>query len=410
MADNMLLLRYGEIHLKGLNRPFFEQKLLKSIRVAIAPFDASLECIDSRYYVAGYASDREQELIGRLRRVFGLHSISPARCCEKDKTAISDLAEQVCRAQIARQPSAKTFKIRARRSDKRFPLNSMQLAAEVGGDLLDRGVPLSVDVHNPDILIDVEVRDKAYVYCGSTPAWGGMPTGTGGKALSLLSGGIDSPVATFMMARRGMYVDAVYYESVPYTGDQARQKVIDLAALLAGYCGRIRLHIVHFTDIQRTLYTDCPQGLLTVLMRRFMMRIAARIAAQNDCAALVTGESLGQVASQTMEAIACTDAAAPLPVLRPLIGCDKSEIMDRARAIGTYDISILPYEDCCTVFVPKHPTTRPKLNLVEQAEALLDIDGMIDAALSRSRWVDVNADGVLREGRDAQPDDAENPS
>jgi len=285
---------------------------------------------------------------------------------------------------------AATFKVRARRADKRFPLTSMELAAQMGGRLIGAFPGLKVDVHQPQVMLDIEIREQAYLYIGAKKAAGGMPVGTGGRAMLLLSGGIDSPVAGYMIAKRGVTVDCLHFESFPYTSVQARQKVIDLAKIMAGYCGPMRLHIVSFTEIQKKLYEDGPPVLLTILMRRFMMRIAQRLAIKRKCGALITGENLGQVASQTMDSLRATNSVVDLPVFRPLIGFDKIEIMDRAREIGTYETSILPYEDCCSVFVPRHPATRPKPGECEDAEARMDVEGMLEQALATLETLEIS--------------------
>jgi thiamine biosynthesis protein ThiI len=274
-----------------------------------------------------------------------------------------------------------TFKVESRRADKTFPMGSMDLNREMGAFILQNFPKLKVDVHNPDIRINLEIREHAYAYHENIPGAGGMPVGTNGKTALLLSGGIDSPVAGWMIAKRGVRLTAVHYHSFPYTSDKAKEKVIDLCRLLTYYCGPIRLHVVPFTEIQQELYEKCPDGLLTVLMRRFMMRIAEIIAKEDGAQALVTGESIGQVASQTLEALASTDDAVSLPVFRPLIGMDKKEIVEIAEKINTYETSILPYEDCCTVFVPRHPVTKPKLDKVRQAETLVDGEALIERAL-----------------------------
>jgi thiamine biosynthesis protein ThiI len=384
-----MLVRYGEIHLKGLNRPFFERVLLQNIKAALEDFaGVTVEMREGRVYVQGYAPAAEERVAGRLCRVFGVHSVSPVIAVPKDFESIFEAA----RALMAQAASggAATFKVRARRADKRFPLTSMELAAEMGGRLIGAFPGLKVDVHQPQVMLDIEIREQAYLYTGAKKAVGGMPVGTGGRAMLLLSGGIDSPVAGYMIAKRGVTVDCLHFESFPYTSAQARQKVIDLAKIMAGYCGPMRLHIVSFTEIQKKLYEDGPPALLTILMRRFMMRIAERLAIKRKCGALITGENLGQVASQTMDSLHATGSVVSLPVFRPLIGFDKIEIMDRAREIGTYETSILPYEDCCSVFVPRHPATRPKPGESERAEAGMDVEAMIEQALSTLETLEIS--------------------
>ncbi len=390
MAD-LLLIRYGEIHLKGQNRPFFERQLMKNIlAAATAVCPCELMRDQGRFLLRGYAPERTEELLRAVNRVFGVHSASPATECEPTLEAIEATALRVMEAE---RPNGGTFKVDARRSDKAFPLTSPELARALGAKLLANRRNLSVDVHDPSFRLYVEVREKAYIYTRFESGAGGMPTGTGGRVMLLLSGGIDSPVAGYLLAKRGVELEAVYFHSPPHTGERAQRKVEDLARVLAGCCGGVRLHVVRFTDVQEKLYTDCRPDYLTILMRRFMMRIAQRLARQTGCEALATGENLGQVASQTLQSLACTDAVCQMPVFRPLIAHDKVEIIHQARAIGTYETSILPYEDCCTVFVPRHPVTRPKLAEAERAEAELDIDAMCQAcAVER---VTIGAHGVI---------------
>ncbi|NLG24587.1 MAG: tRNA 4-thiouridine(8) synthase ThiI [Clostridiales bacterium] len=370
----VLLLRFGEVHLKGLNRPVFLKKLTENVKKAVSPLGADAFLSDARIYVVG-ASD-PVEALDRARRVFGIHSVSPAWEIEKDFEAIAG----ICLALAA--PLSGTFKVQARRSDKRFPMNSMEIERELGGRILDANPNLRVDVHRPQHQVCVEIRDRAaYAYVSQLPAVGGMPTGTGGRAMLLLSGGIDSPVAGFQLMKRGVKVNAVHFFSFPYTSERAKEKVFELARILGRSQDGMKVYVAPFTQVQMTIQEKCPDGLHTLLGRRFMMRVAEKLAQKDGAQALITGESLGQVASQTMEAIACTDAATALPVFRPLIGLDKLEITEIAQRIGTYATSILPYEDCCTVFTPRHPTTRPKLAQAEAAEATLDIDGLVNAAI-----------------------------
>ncbi len=370
---DVLLLRFGEVHLKGLNRPYFLRKLVDNVRRAVEPLGGRVWMSDSRIYVSD-CPDMEA-CAQRVRRVFGILGVCPAVEMEKD-------LEAICK-QCARMAEGLTgtFKVIARRSDKSFPLDSMELQKIIGGRVLEANPRLTVDVHRPDHKLNVEIRDHCYLRLHEVEAVGGLPMGTGGKAMLLLSGGIDSPVAGFQVMKRGVRVQAVHFFSFPYTSERAREKVCELARILGGYAGGMLVHIVPFTEIQLEIHEKCPDGLGTVLMRRFMMRIAERIARAQGCGALITGESLGQVASQTMEAIAATDAVAGMPVFRPLIGLDKLEITDIAARIGTYETSILPYEDCCTVFTPRHPVTKPKLADLVKAEARLDVEGLVEAAL-----------------------------
>lgn len=390
--ERVALLRYGEIHLKGLNRPYFERALYNNIVNALKPYEGvTVKKAEGRYYVENIGDD--PRIFDSVAKIFGIISFSPALKVEKDVAAIQKAAEVLVREVMEAKSSSPgekiTFKVESRRSDKSFPLNSMELSPKVGAYLL-RSIPnLKVDVHHPMITVNVEVREQAYVYCQVIPAAGGMPVGTNGKAALLLSGGIDSPVAGWMIAKRGVELIAVHYHSFPYTSERAKEKVIDLCRILSQYCGEIKLHVVPFTRIQQELYQKCPHNLLTILMRRFMMRIAEVVAHKEDAKALVTGESLGQVASQTMESLCATNDAVSIPVFRPLIGMDKIEIMDLAKKIGTYETSILPYEDCCTVFVPKHPTTRPKLEMVREAEKLVEGDKLIEEAIANIEVLNV---------------------
>ncbi len=386
-----VLVRYGEIHLKGLNRPFFEKILIRNIKKSISSFDgANVEKRDGRIYVEGYDEFDESRIITKVRKVFGVHSVSSVLAVSKDIETIVETSKKLVGGML--QDKDCSFKVRARRSDKRFEMSSMELAAFVGGELLTEFDLLKVDLHNPEIILDIEVREQAYIYTNAKRAVGGMPVGTAGRAMLLLSGGIDSPLAGYMIAKRGAVVECIHFESVPYTSEQARQKVIDLAKIMSEYCGPIRLHIVSFTDIQQKLYSDGPSAMLTILMRRYMMRISEYIAKDRKCKALITGENLGQVASQTMDSLNATNSVVDMPVYRPLIGFDKLEIIDRSKQIGTYETSILPYEDCCSVFVPKHPVTKPKLSEVAKAEEGLDMDDMVKAAIDNVEVIIIKPD------------------
>jgi len=370
----LLLVRFGEIHLKGLNRPYFLNKLTHDVRRAAQAFGGKTWLGDSRIFV--YTEGDLMACAARIAKVFGVHSVSPAIEMEKDDF------EAICQQTAELMaPLSGTFKVMARRSDKKYPMDSPAINGAVGRYLLERLPRLTVDVHSPQHKLDIEIRDKAYLYVERIPAAGGMPMGTNGKACLMLSGGIDSPVAGYMVARRGVELCCVHYHSFPYTSERAKQKVIDLAQVLSGYCGTIRLHIVPFTRIQMEIHQKCPDNMTTLIMRRFMVRIAEQVARAEGAHALVTGESIGQVASQTMEALTCTDAVSTMPVFRPLIGFDKQEIIRRAEEIGTYGISSLPYEDCCTIFTPKHPALRPKLDVVAELEKALDVEGLIAEAV-----------------------------
>ena len=371
----LLLVRYGEIFLKGLNRPYFIRALVRKIRYALRNQGAQVWVHDGRIFVEGFRD--LDTVIERVTRVFGVHSVCPA--VEMDKGDFDALCAQAV-SMMAEMKG--TFKVAARRSDKRYFMDSPAINAEMGGRILAANPDLKVDVHDPEHVMNVEIRDQAYLYVRVIPAVGGMPVGTNGNATLLLSGGIDSPVAGWMVAKRGVQINAVHYHSFPYTSEQARQKVLDLAKKLSYSCCGIKVHIVPFTENQLQNRDHCPEEYTTLIMRRCMMRIAERIARNTDSGALITGESIGQVASQTMEALGTTDAVVSMPVFRPLIGFDKSEIIEIARKIDTYELSSLPYEDCCTIFTPKHPATRPKREKVEQAEAVLDVEGLIATALA----------------------------
>ena len=377
----LLLVRFGEVHLKGANRPYFLSRLVRNVKHATAPVNGEVWLNDSRIYVAGMTD--MQDCIRRVCRVFGIHSVSPAIELDKDFDEICNVAIDMMKKYSG------TFKVAARRSDKKFPMDSMQMGREIGHRILEACPNLTVDVHKPEYKLSVEIRDKAYVYVEEYKAVGGMPHGTGGKAALLLSGGIDSPVAGYQLMKRGVSLASIHFESPPYTSARAREKVLELARLMGEYCGGMRVYVVPFTDIQMEIHEKCPDGMGTLIMRRFMMRIAERIARNINAQALVTGESLGQVASQTMEAIACTNAVVNMPVFRPLIGMDKQEIMDIAQNIGTFETSILPYEDCCTVFTPRHPVTKPKEEPTAKAESKLDIETLIEKAIEATYIVDM---------------------
>lgn len=387
--EKVILVRYAEIHLKGLNRPFFERLLVDRIKQALNPIHASVEREQGRVFVYGIPEDRISDCTDRLCRVFGIHSVSVACCVQKNWEAIRDAAITETRefAETAKEP---TFKCFARRSDKRFPMTSEEICRELGHELLEAYPNLRVDVHHPVLPVTVEIRqNSAFVYTGEILGAGGMPVGSNGKAMLLISGGIDSPVAGYMIAKRGVMLDAVHFYSYPYTSERARDKVIELTRLVSRYAGRINLYLVPFTEIQMTIYDKCPSTETTVLMRRLMMKIAERIAKATGSQALITGESIGQVASQTIESLCVTDDAVSMPVFRPLIGFDKEEIVEKAQKIGTFETSILPYEDCCTVFVPKHPVTKPKVDKLRESEALVDFEPMIEKAVSETKRMDI---------------------
>ena len=379
--NEIILLKLGEMVLKGLNRRSFEDKLQANIHRRLWPYGQfKVYTRQSTTYVEPKSDDCDVEgAFEALKKVFGIVGLSLARPCEKDKDAIVAACRQFLDDKLS---AARTFKVESKRADKSFPMNSIQLSQYVGGELDELYPDLHVDVHHPELTVYVEIRDfAAYVHADPEPGAGGLPVGINGRAVSLLSGGIDSPVSSWMIAKRGVALDMVHFFSYPYTSPEAKEKVIQLARDLLPYTGRLTVHVVPFTAIQEELRRSCPEELFTIIMRRFMMRISQEVARRCGAKALVTGECLGQVASQTMDAMICTGAVVQLPVLRPCIGMDKEEIVQISRRIGTYNTSILPYEDCCTVFTPRHPRLRPILSEVEAAEAGLDIDGMVKAAV-----------------------------
>lgn len=377
----MVLVRYGEIILKGCNRPMFEDALIRNIKTAIADDGAvKITKAQATIYIEPLDDDSQTDSIcEKLKKVFGIVSIVVAYRTEK---SVDAAAEEIKTCFAKELSEAKTFKVEAKRADKKFPLKSPEICAEVGEKVLDAFPNLTVNVKEPDITLHVEMREGyGYVHIGRQKGAGGMPSGTNGKALLLLSGGIDSPVAGYMIGKRGVSLEAIHFFSYPYTSDRAKDKVMKLAKIIGGYMGGIKVHIVPFTEIQLQIRDKCPEEHLTLVMRRFMMQIAQRIAEKRRCTALVTGESIGQVASQTMSALAVTDDAVTMPVFRPLIGMDKEEIVEISRRIDTFETSILPYEDCCTVFTPKHPSTKPRLNKVVASQNLLDCERLINEAV-----------------------------
>lgn len=376
----VLQVRFGEIFLKGLNRPTFMRMLVSRVRDAVREVQGHVWLSDSRVYVSEMTD--MDEAIRRVTKVFGVHSVCRAIEMEKDSfEAICDQAVELLKDHEG------SFKVNARRSDKRYFMDSPAINMEMGGYILERLPKLHVEIKNPDVVLSVEIRDKAYLYTHPIMAVGGMPVGSNGKAMLLLSGGIDSPVAGWMIAKRGVTMSAVHFNSPPYTSERAKEKVLDLARILSeSLCG-IRVHVVPFTDIQMQIHEKCHEDYTTIIMRRYMMRIANEIARREHAQALVTGESIGQVASQTMHALSCTDEIAEVPVFRPLIGFDKSEIIDIAKKIGTYETSNLPYEDCCTVFTPRHPATKPKMDIILDGESKLDTEALIKAALENTEVI-----------------------
>lgn len=394
--QEIFLLKLGEVVLKGQNRQSFEDKLLANVRRRVkncGSFQCSLR--QSTIYVEPQGEDCDMEAAwDACRQVFGIAAVARAVPCEKTVDAIVEAARTYLADAFA---VAKSFKVESKRADKTFPMTSIQLSQWVGGHLHEAFPHLTVDVHHPELTVYVEVREEAaYVHAPAEPAAGGLPIGMGGRAVSLLSGGIDSPVSSWMMARRGVELEMVHFVSPPYTSQQAQDKVLELARLLTAWTGRLLVHIVPFTEIQEEIRRNCPEEYFTLIMRRFMMRIAEAIARKANAGALVTGESLGQVASQTMLALGVTEDVTSLPVLRPLIGMDKVEIIRMSREIGVFDTSILPYEDCCTVFTPRHPATRPRLEDVRQAEAALDVESLVQKALADETWVRVKSTDPAR--------------
>lgn len=377
----IILIKNGELALKGLNRNVFEDCLIKNLRQKLAPLgETVIKKAQSTIYIEPKSENFDfEEALVRTSKVFGIAAFSRAAVCEKDIDEILKNAPIYLKGIMK---SIKTFKVEAKRADKRFPLTSPEIAREVGGALLSAFPHLRVDVHNPDDIITVEVRDyAAYIRAGQMQGAGGLPVGTAGQAAILISGGIDSPVAAWTMAKRGLRLNAIHFASPPYTSQRAEQKVRTLLSKVAEYSGAINLAIVPFTEIQEEIADKCPEEYFTLIMRRMMMRIAERVAAHKHCGAMITGESLGQVASQTLSAIGCTDIVTDMPVLRPLIGSDKEEIIRISRKIDTFETSCLPYEDCCTVFTPKHPKTKPTVELCEIAERGLDIEPLIERAI-----------------------------
>ncbi len=378
----LIMVRYGEIYLKGQNRPFFLKLLVMRVREALKGMGAKVWLNDSRIFVSDY--EDEKQCMDRVAKVFGVHSLCPA--VEMDKEDFGAVCRQA--AQMMEGLTG-TFKVNARRADKRYPVDSMEINSRVGEYILNNRPGLTVDVRSPEHLMNIEIREYAYLYVKVIPAVGGMPIGSNGKAALLLSGGIDSPVAGYMIARRGVELCGVHFYSFPYTGERSKEKVLELGRRLSPYCCGLRLAIVPFTKIQMKIHEVCPPDYTTLIMRRFMMRLADRVAEANGAQALITGESIGQVASQTMDALCCTDQVATRPVFRPLIGFDKADIVEYAKKIDTYETSCLPYEDCCTVFTPRHPVTHPKIAQADLAEKNLDAETLIQEAMDGIEYIDL---------------------
>ena len=389
--QNILIVRCGEVALKGMNKPYFERMLADRIRTNLKGFDGvDVKRHEGLIFVRADKRLSMDAIIKETTKVFGVASVSKAIEAEPELDKIGEAAVGYM-TELINTRGVKTFKVEAKRADKSFPVKSPEIGRIIGAKILIGCKVLKVDVHDPDVLLHVDVRhDRTYIYEGKVSGFGGLPLGTNGKGMVLLSGGIDSPVAAWMMAKRGMLIEAVHFHSYPYTSPRAQQKVEELAGILASYCGRFKMHVINLLPIQEQIVMNCPEEETTILVRRFMMKIAERIAEKRDCMMLITGENLGQVASQTAEALVVTDASVTKPVMRPLIAMDKVDIMEKAKEIGTYEKSIEPYEDCCTVFLPKHPTTKPRLERILASEGKLDAEGLIEAALNSAEVVDID--------------------
>ena len=386
----IMIVRCGEVALKGMNKPYFEKMLADRIkRLTHRLGDVTVTRHEGLIFVHADKEIDRETLIKDISKAFGVDSISPAIEAEPDLDEIGAAAVEYMLGLIEKD-GIKTFKVEAKRADKSFPVKSPEISRIIGAKVLIGCKVLKVDVHDPDCLLHVDVRkDRAYIYHEKISGFGGLPLGTNGKGMSLLSGGIDSPVATWMMAKRGMLIEAVHFHSYPYTSQRAQEKVEELASLVAVYCGRFKLHVINLLPIQEQIVTNCPEDETTIHVRRFMMRIAEKLALKNDCGFLITGENLGQVASQTAEALIVTNQAVQLPVMRPLIAMDKVDIMDKAREIDTYETSIQPFEDCCTVFLPKHPVTKPKLERILKSESALDVEKLVDEAVNSEEIIEI---------------------
>lgn len=378
-----------------MNKPYFERVLLERVRNAISCWDNDSHWNGGLMLVRIGGDVPVDDAVRKLSKVFGVATVSPAISVEKDMDAIGEAAAAYVK-DLKKEEDIRTFKVKAKRADKSFPVQSPEIGAMVGGSILS-GVPdIKVDVHEPDLKLFVDVRrESAYIYRDKIKGFGGLPLGTNGKGLILMSGGIDSPVAAFMMAKRGMRIEAVHFHSYPYTSKRAQRKVEDLCRVLAGYMGTITMHVINLLPIQEEIVKNCPEDETTILVRRFMMRIAEEVAKKTKNMMLITGEDLGQVASQTAEALVVTDSVVDMPVMRPLIAMDKVDIMDKAKEIGTYDLSIQPYEDCCTVFLPKHPVTKPKLDRIQKSESALDVEGLVKAAVDSDEIVEIKPSEIV---------------
>jgi tRNA uracil 4-sulfurtransferase len=384
------LIKYAEIGLKGNNRHFFEDALMKQIRISLRKVEGRFDVTrtQGRVYIECLSDFDFHEVVEGLKKVFGITGICPVVHVEDN--GFEQLQKDIIKYIDDVYPDKnKTFKVNARRARKDYPMQSMEINSELGGTILEAYPMMKVDVHNPDILLSVEIRERIYIYSEVIPGPGGMPVGTNGKAMLLLSGGIDSPVAGYMIAKRGVKIDAVYFHAPPYTSERAKQKVVDLARVISRYSGPVYLHVINFTEIQLYIYEKCPHEELTIIMRRYMMKIAEYIAKETDCLGLITGESIGQVASQTLKSLAATNEVCTMPVYRPVIGFDKQEIIEIANKIDTFETSILPYEDCCTIFVAKHPVIKPNLNIIKRSERNLEekIDELLAVAIETKELI-----------------------
>ena len=392
--EKILIVRCGEVALKGMNKPYFERMLAERIHKRLKAAGYGKASVKRHEGLIFVRFDREWDtvqLAGEISKVFGVASISPAVESESNMEAIGveavSFMEKLCEERCVR-----TFKVEAKRADKQFPIKSPDIARQIGGYVLKGLKVLKVDVHSPDVRLFVDVRhDRSYIYADKIAGFGGLPLGTNGKGLVLLSGGIDSPVAAWMMAKRGMMIEAVHFHSYPYTSPRAQEKVEDLAKIVASYCGSFKMHVINILPIQEQIVKNCPEAETTIHVRRFMMRIAEKIAERNSAKMLITGENLGQVASQTAEALVVTDNCVNMPVMRPLIAMDKIDIIAKAQEIGTFETSIEPYEDCCTVFLPKHPTTKPQLDKIEISDSKLDIDALVESAIAEEEIIYIRA-------------------
>ena len=378
----VIIIRYSEIHLKGNNRDFFESILISNIKHVLSDYDYQFGRSNARYVIRNFDENYTEQILDAVKNVFGVYSVSPAE-------EVPSTYEDISAAALSMAPVYGTFKVNTNRADKRFPIPSMKLSADIGGKILEQNPTLKVDLFHPDTVVSIDIREngKTFVYSEVIKGVNGMPVGTAGKGIIMLSGGIDSPVAMYMMAKRGMTLRSVHFHSFPYTSMQAKQKVLDLAKIVKKYT--LHMTVVSFTEIQTAIHEKCPEEYMITIMRRFMMRIAEKLAQKHGAGAVITGESLGQVASQTLESITSTNSVATLPVFRPLIGFDKDEIIEIAQKIGTFETSILPYEDCCTIFLPKKPVTKPRLSAVLKVESALDVETLVNNALQNIEVVEI---------------------